>query len=135
MQFNQDFVLKEWEELLTKATEKLEIEAPEQVVVMQSAKDEIYCIAFSDLQAATEGAIPALEQATAGIDTKIVRVVCMWRNGGIDLPSYALRDRLCKLNRENLDAQLLLQRADSPIIKRIADTMPASYAAKHVPNE
>ncbi|MBQ9132507.1 MAG: helix-turn-helix domain-containing protein [Clostridia bacterium] len=102
----------------------------ESVVVMLSAKGKVYTAHFSTLEESTAGNIDQLAQEMKkNDDTKIQRLVC-YLAGGLDLPSYAFRDQLCRLDRANLDALILLQGKDAPIVKPLSATMAKGYQEK-----
>ncbi len=67
--------------------------------------------------------LPAAEdQIVAGLlkkkDTAVQCVLVVWQNGGVDLPSYSLRQKLIDLNEANRQAWLLL-----PSVRSIDSTM------------
>ncbi len=54
----------------------------------------------------------------------IKRILCMWNNYSIDVPSYVFRNRICELNKENKKAVILLSGGtDVYLEKQIAVTM------------
>ena len=55
-------------------------------------------------------------------NNSVKKIVCMWENGGIDVPSYDLMDKIRGINAENADAEILLNAgADSYVSKQIKD--------------
>ncbi len=56
-------------------------------------------------------------------DTHILKILTVWKNGQLDLPSYQLRQALIQLNENNKDADIILQGMDGYIIKKISQTM------------
>lgn len=87
-----------------------------QVVVLCSKNGNVYTT-INDIN----GEI--CEKLIMNNDTKIVSVVCMWKNGQIDLPSYEFRNKLINLDICNNDTEIFLKAKDSIIIKKIAQTM------------
>lgn len=130
-QRNPSYKEEEWRFLLAKAQNTLKTVPSDQVVCMQSSKGKLYSLIFADLKATIDAADDMTKRLFAELNTnsdkKIDKLVCMWNNGGIDLPSFALRDRLCKLDRENMTAKMLLQGLNALIVKEIGATMPKEY--------
>ncbi len=56
-------------------------------------------------------------------DTRILKILVMWKNGEIDVPSYELRKAIVELNNENMDAHILLQGEDGLLIKKLSEMM------------
>lgn len=52
----------------------------------------------------------------------ICRIVCMWQSGCIDVPSFNFTKKVCEINKQNKDAEILLSAGtDAYITKRIVD--------------
>ena len=56
-------------------------------------------------------------------DTHILKILTVWKNGQLDLPSLRFRQRLIALNESNKNAEMILQGKDGYIIKRVSQTM------------
>ncbi len=86
-----------------------------QVIVLLSSKGNVYKQiiqnAISEDESDEENIITTLKKAR---DTRIVKLVAVWQNRGIDHPSYRLKRKLCDLNRENINAEMLVQGFKSP---------------------
>ncbi len=60
----------------------------------------------------------------------VIKLVYIWGNGGIDMPSYHFRRLLCDRNITNLNASILLIGKNKLVIKTLGETMPPSYTQK-----
>ncbi|MBQ8408984.1 MAG: helix-turn-helix transcriptional regulator [Clostridia bacterium] len=102
------------------------------VVALQSAKGNIYSITFPDLNSASdaEGAIKLFVEMEKNSDTKIARMICFLPKLSLDMPSYAFRDKLCRLNPANLDTKMLLMGLNSLIVKTVGACMPPKYGER-----
>lgn len=118
-----------WEMLLNKAKQEADALSDGGVVVMLTAKGNIYPIVFKDTRSSSdaEGVIKFFVELKKSNDTKLERLVYIWHDGGIDLPSYAFREALLKVDRTNFSAKMLLQGLQSYIVKTIQATMPKGY--------
>ena len=98
-----------FDQLLKIANEKLAIidetvdglPAP-QVTVLLTANDTVY-VAVNDV----DGTI--CETLVKHQDTKVVRMLTMWKDGGVDLSSYRFRTALVKMDERNTDTAIMLQ--------------------------
>lgn len=73
-----------------------------QVTVLLTANDTVY-IAVNDV----DGTI--CETLVENQDTKVVRMLTMWKDGGVDLSSYRFRTALVKMDERNTDTAMILQ--------------------------
>ncbi len=87
-----------------------------QVTVLWTSNHRFYT-AIDDLS----GAI--CEELALKKDTRILKLITIWKNGQIDLPSLRFRQRMIALNENNKDAEMILQGKDGCIIKKISQTM------------
>lgn len=90
------------------------IPAP-QVSVICTDKNNTY-IAENDI----DGSI--CDQLISNDDTRIVKLLTMWKNGQIDLPSLAFRKAILEMNSENKDTNILLQGKEGLIVKKLFET-------------
>ena len=60
-------------------------------------------------------------------DAKIERLICMWHDGSIDLPSFAFREALVAAESSNLSAKILLGGLNGYVVKTVKETMPKGY--------
>ncbi len=56
-------------------------------------------------------------------DTRIMKLLVMWKNQEIDLPSLALRKAIVEMNAENKDTNILLQGTNGFIVKKLSETL------------
>ncbi|MBQ7034562.1 MAG: hypothetical protein IJN34_02375 [Clostridia bacterium] len=87
-----------------------------QVTVLWTSNHCIYT-AIDDLS----GAI--CEELALKKDTRILKLITIWKNGQIDLPSLRFRQRMIALNENNKDTDMILQGKDGYIIKKVSQTM------------
>lgn len=120
-----------WEMLLNEASKEADKLFDGNVVVMLTAKGSVICVPFQDLSSSvnTESAIKALLEIKKNEDAKIDRLICMWHDGSIDLPSYAFREALLSVNRTNFSTKILLNGLTGYIVKTVMVTMPKGYEA------
>ena len=89
-----------------------------------TSKGNIYCkIIFNALSDESINEHSFLSELKSNDDTQIQKIVCLWSNGDIDMPSWKFRKMLCELNVENKNAQMLLNGGISYIIKSILQTL------------
>ena len=113
-----------FEEMFNIARNKLEninevvegLPAP-QVTVLLSDKNTIY-VAVND----GDGTI--CEELKRDKNTKIIQMLTMWKDGGIDLSSINFRKALIKMDEENNNTDIILQGKGSYLIKKLAVTIP-----------
>ena len=99
---------------------------------MLSAKESIYTAHFSTINEAVN--VNLLDSNLKSLvndmkskdDTEIKRLVC-FLGGEIDLPAYAFRDKLCRINSANLNTQILIRGVDNLIVKPLSATMAKGY--------
>ena len=106
-------------EKLTMVDETVDVDglpAP-QVTVLLTSNDAVY-VAVNDV----DGAI--CETLKHDNDTKVVRMLTMWKDGGVDLSSYRFRVALVEMNACNADAAIVLQGENGLHTKALGATMP-----------
>ena len=91
------------------------IPAP-QVSVICTNKNNTY-IAKNDI----DGSI--CDQLISNDDTRIVKLLTMWKNGQVDVPSFAFRKAIVEMNAQNKDTDILLQESEGFIVKKLSQTM------------
>ena len=114
-----DQLLQIAKEKLTMVDETVDVEglpAP-QVTVLLTANDAVY-VAVNDV----DGAI--CETLKHESDTKVVRMLTMWKDGGVDLSSYRFRLALVEMNACNADAAIVLRGENGLHTKRLGATLP-----------
>ena len=73
-----------------------------QVTVLLTANDAVY-VAVND----ADGRI--CETMVKNQDTKVVRMLTVWKDGGVDLSSYRFRVALVNMDERNTDTAIILQ--------------------------
>lgn len=58
-------------------------------------------------------------------ETRVTHLVAVWKEGCLDIPSYALREKLLGLNKENENALLALQGEGCFVVRTVGSTVPA----------
>ena len=87
-----------------------------QVTVLLSNNNNVY-VAVNDI----DGII--CEKIKHDKNTKITQMLTMWKDGSIDISSYAFRKTLVKMDRDNNNTDVLLQDKNNYLIKKLADTI------------
>ena len=87
-----------------------------QVTVLLSNNNNVY-VAVNDI----DGII--CEKIKHDKNTKITQMLTMWKDGSIDISSYAFRKTLVKMDEENNNTDILLQGKNNYLIKKLADTI------------
>ena len=87
-----------------------------QVTVLLTNNNNIY-IAINDVQ----GLI--CEKLKSEDDTKIVRMLTMWKDGQLDLSSIGFRNALIKTDEYNNNTEIILQGKEDYLIKKLAETI------------
>lgn len=90
-----------------------------QVTVLYTDNDYFY-IAVNDI----DGAI--CDELKEKNDTKIVRMLTMWKDGGVDQSSLSFRRALVALDEYNYDTEIILQGEDGYSVIKLAVTLPAT---------
>ena len=87
-----------------------------QVTVLLTDKNNIY-VAVNDI----DGSI--CEEMTCENDTKIVKMLTMWKNGCIDISPINFRKALVPMDEHNNNADVLLQGKTDYLIKKLSETI------------
>ncbi len=121
----------QWEMLLNRAKKEAETLSDGNVVVMLTAKGAVDSISFQDLNSSikAERAMKFLIDKKKNGDSKIERLICMWHDGSIDLPSFAFREVLVAVDSTNLSTQMLLGGLNGYVVKTVKAAMPKGYKA------
>ena len=97
--------------------EKAESLPAPQVIILFTASNRFY-VAANDI----DGAI--CETMKREKDTKVVRILAMWKDGSIDLPSFYFRKALIQMDERNLKAGILLNGINGIHIRTLETTLP-----------
>ncbi len=102
---------------LARISEKVDGLPAPQVTVLFTDNDHVY-VAVNDI----DGLI--CEELQYKKDTKIVRMLTMWKEGGVDLASLKFRKALVEMDEYNDDTDIIVQGREGYLIKKLAVTMP-----------
>ena len=87
-----------------------------QVTVLLVGDNNIY-VAVNDI----DGTI--CEELKCNSNTKIIKMLTMWKDGRVDLPSIDFRKALVKMDKDNNDTNIILQSKEHYLIKKLAETI------------
>ncbi len=126
-----DIFDEQWEMLVNRAKKEADKLSDGNVVVMLTAKGTVISVSFQNIPSSTkaENVMKLLIDKKKEGESKIEKLVCMWHEGSIDLPSYAFREALVDIDSKNLSAQILLNGLGGYIVKTVKETMPKGYKA------
>ncbi len=121
----------QWEMLLNCARQEVEKLSDGSVVVMLTSAGSVCSISFRNMSETidAEGAMKFLLEKKKSGDAKIERLVCMWHDGGIDLPSFAFREALLTIESKNISTQMIMNGFDGYVVMTVKATMPKGYDA------
>lgn len=121
-----------WEMLLSRAKKDADELSNGNTVVMLTAKGTVYSVSLQNGHSAieAEGVIKLFIEKKKNSDAKIERLICMWHDGSIDLPSCAFREALVSAEASNLSAKMLLSGLNGYVVKTIKASMPEGYEKK-----
>lgn len=90
-----------------------------QAVVLKTRLGNTYTILSADSQSEQQ----VLREMTVQGDTQVSYLVAMWQGDCLDVPSYALREKLIALNKENENTRLVLRGEGCLAVRTIGSTM------------
>ena len=119
----------QWEMLLIKASKEADKLSDGNVVAILTAKGTVDSILFQNKNFSIEAekAMKFLIEKKKSGEAQIERLICMWHDGSIDLPSYAFRESLVAVDSKNLSTQMLLNGLTGYVVKTVKATMPKGY--------
>lgn len=119
-------MVDEIEELYKLGTSKLKNLSHEQLIVLKTANDNTYCFSNNPLSDASgeDKIFVFLENKD---ETEIKYILCLWKKGDIDIPSFNFRKRLLELSLSNDNTKLILQGFTGLICKDLKLTMPKEH--------
>ena len=103
-------------EILSKVNQIKEGLQESQAIVFTTAKSYTYISVVDTPQ-------EICSQLISDNDTRILKLLTMWKTGQVDLPSLAFRKAILEMNSENKDTNILLQGKEGFIIKKLSETM------------
>lgn len=86
------------------------------VYVLETAKGSLYTVINDDYQR-------VLDTMEREKDTVVDRLIALWKGGVVDLPSYAFRKALGKLDEANVETGILLRTEGGYTEKRLKETV------------
>ena len=121
----------QWKMLLNKVSMEADKLSKGNVVAILTAKGTVDFILFQNknFSIETENAMKFLIEKKKSGEAQIERLICMWHDGSIDLPSYAFREALLSVDRTNFSTKMLLNGLTGYIVKTVMVTMPKGYEA------
>ena len=119
----------QWEILLNRASIEADKLSKGNVVAILTAKGTVDFIIFQNenFSIETENAMKFLIEKKKSGEAQIERLICMWHDGCIDLPSYDFRESLVAVDSKNLSTQMLLNGLNGYVVKTVKATMPKGY--------
>ena len=95
-----------------------------QSVVLLSAKGNEYSTLIKDALSKEKSDETALLKRIKDLnDTEIRYALCLWQDGGLDIPSYWFRESLCTLDLKNTETLLFVMTADGIGGIKVSTTM------------
>ena len=95
-----------------------------QAIVLLSVKGNEYSTLIKNaLSEEKTDEIALLERMKNSNDTEIRYALCLWQDGGIDIPSYWFRESLCTLDPKNTETLLFVMTADGIGGIKVSTTM------------
>lgn len=95
----------------------------QQIIVCQSLHGRIYNVVIPDVAQNEDRETDKLIAEISSVSDVIQRIVCVWNNGTIDLPSFQFRQKLYQQNEENGNAEILLKGLSTYCIKMLKETL------------
>ncbi len=106
-----------------KAFESIKAVGYTQTVVLKSTKGKFYSHNFVNMSFNADEQKPLISMLKRHDDTEIEKVIAVWVDKSIDVPSYALREALLCLNPKNRHALVLLPGLRGAFTKTIEQVM------------
>ena len=121
-----EFISAEYRAMVKRAhelTRQMGEHDTKQALVLQTADGQLYEETMDYKSPHAEDEIQTFLTGI-GKDNTVVRLICCWADGSLDLPWYVFREKLCDLNPNNQEAEMLLMGERTLIVKPIRVTMP-----------
>ena len=124
-----DVLNTQWEMLLNRASKEADKLSDGNVVAILTSKGNVDSISFQNINSSieAENAMKFLIEKKKSGETQIERLICMWHDGSVDLPSYAFRESLVAVDSRNLSTQMLLNGLTGYVVKMVKETLPKGY--------
>ena len=119
----------QWEMLINRAKMEADKLSDGNVIAIITAQGTFFSLSFQDVNSETdhEKILKDLIEIKKNGTAKIERLICMWHDGCIDLPSFAFREELLSIDSSNYSTKLLLNGLSGYIVKTVRETMPKGY--------
>ncbi len=91
-----------------------------QIIIVMSGKNNLFyeIIDYTLTDAYLKGN-KLINELKENEDTEVRKILCMWNDGCIELPSIYFRKLLCELNEKNKYSEILLNGKDSLFVSKI----------------
>ena len=86
-----------------------EFPAAEQVVVVKTAQDNVYAFANDVLSKGEKDERTFLKGLCDKGETELAYVVCVWKNGGVEIPAMHFLRRILEADPKNAKAHLAVE--------------------------
>jgi len=119
----------QWETLLNRASKEANKLSDGNVVVILTSTGTVDSISFLNINSTieAENAMKFLIEKKKRREAKIERLICMWFDGSIDMPSFAFRQALIDIDSKNFSTKVLLNGLNGYVVKTVKATMPKGY--------
>lgn len=118
--------LEKMKALATETLSNAKVGQYTQAIILFSESEALYgAVIENALSQERKDERELLEKLKTNDDTRIRYCLCMWQDGGIDIPSVAFRKMLCDLNKENSNSVLLIKTLDGIAGMELGATMKA----------
>lgn len=107
-------------ELLVNAEKK---EYTQAIVLLSRAGNEYSAVIEDALLKDKSEEKDLIERLVSANDSTLSLVLCMWQDGSVDLPSFALRQMLLDIDPSNKDCGLFVMTADGGSVMSLGNTM------------
>ena len=95
-----------------------------QAIALHTSNGKIYCAVIADATSKDKSEEKAfLDRVKNEGSVKIDSVLCMWEDGGIDIPSFTFRKMLCDIEPQSTEASLFVMTKDGPAALKLESSM------------
>ena len=115
-----DTMKKRADELFSNREKK---EYTQAIVLLSASGREYYALIENALSEDKNEEKALIERLSAENDTDISRVLCVWQDGGIDIPSFAFRKLLLDSDSSNGDCGLFVVTSDGYSVIGLKNTI------------
>lgn len=101
---------------------KAEKEQYTQAIILLSEQGKEYSAIVSNALSKDKADEKSLLNTLAN-DTKIDRILCVWSDGSVDIPSFTFREMLLDANEKNTDSGIFVKTADGFSVIKLGNTL------------